>query len=61
MDKAYRVYVTDAVRLISENTAHYGGGSYISCRFADLYEPKKAETRTAEQVRDDIRAKIRAL
>lgn len=33
----------------------------MSYRFAELYEEKKVETRTAEQIRDDIRAKIRAL
>lgn len=63
MDKAYRVYISDAVRLISENTARYGGGRYVTARFADILdppEPVKVDDRPAVEIAADIwrRARI---
>ena len=50
-DKAYRIYVTDALRLISENTASSVGGKYITARFADVIAPPKEEdNRTCEEI-----------
>lgn len=51
---AYRVYVTDALRLTVENTAKYAGGSYIKARYIDIIEPKKQENRTGEEITADI-------
>ncbi len=47
---AYRVYVTDALRIISENTARVVSGNYIKLRFADAIKPQKEETRTSAEV-----------
>jgi hypothetical protein len=58
VDKAYRVYVTDALKAIAENTARYVGGGYIKARYADLIEPKPEETRTPEQIVDRMKEKI---
>lgn len=62
MDKAYRVYVTDALKAIAENTARYVGGGYIKARYADLIEPNiepnPEETRTPEQIVDRMKEKI---
>lgn len=33
---AYRIYVTDSLRMITENTAKFGGGSYMQARFAEI-------------------------
>lgn len=57
-DKAYRVYVTDALKMIGENTARYAGGGYLKVRFADLIDPKPAETRTPEQIIEHMKQKI---
>ena len=57
-DKAYRIYVTDALRLISENTASSVGGKYITARFADVIAPPKEEDdRTCEEITAEIIAR----
>ena len=38
--EAYRIYVTDALRIVAENTA----------RYADMIEPKKQDNRTCEEI-----------
>ena len=53
-DLAYRIYVTDCLRIISENTAKFGGGSYITAKFADIINPKPADNRTGEEIAADI-------
>ena len=52
--EAYRIYVTDALRVVSENTARYAGGGYIKARYADIIEPKKQDNRTCEEITADI-------
>lgn len=57
-DKAYRIYVTDTLRLISENTASSVGGKYITARFADVIAPPKEEdNRTCEEITAEIIAR----
>ena len=57
-DKAYRIYVADALRLISENTASSVGGKYITARFADVIAPPKEEdNRTCEEITAEILAR----
>lgn len=53
-DLAYRIYVTDCLRIISENTAKTGGGSYITAKFADIINPKPVDNRTGEEIAADI-------
>ena len=53
-EKAYRVYVTDALRLTVENTAKFAGGNYIKARYIDIIEPKKRDNRTCEEITADI-------
>ena len=53
-DLAYRIYVTDCLRIISENTAKIGGGSYITAKFADIINPKQFDNRTGEEIAADI-------
>ena len=53
-DLAYRIYVADCLRIISENTAKVGGGSYITAKFADIINPKPADNRTGEEIAADI-------
>lgn len=53
----YRVYVSDALKLITENTAKYARGSHLKNRWADIVEQKPVDTRTgAEIARDVIKA-----
>ena len=53
-DLAYRIYVTDCLRIISENTAKMGGGSYITAKLADIINPKHVDNRTGEEIAADI-------
>ena len=53
-DLAYRIYIADCLRILSENTAKVGGGSYITAKFADIINPKPVEKRTGEEIAADI-------
>ena len=53
-DLAYRIYVTDCLRIISENTAKMGGGSYITAKFEDIINLKPVDNRTGEEIAADI-------
>ena len=60
-EKAYKFYVTDALRLITENTAKANGGRYLQARYVEYVEPIKEETRTAEEVITSLKEKLRRL
>ena len=60
-EKAYKCYVTDALRIITENTAKANGGHYLQARYAEMIEPRKEETRTANEVIIDIKEKLKRL
>jgi hypothetical protein len=55
--EAYRIYVTDALRIVAENTAQYVSGNYIKARYADMIEPKKQDNRTCEEITADVVAR----
>ena len=42
--------MTDALRLICENTAKHVGGNYLKKRYAEMLAPQKEETRNSEEV-----------
>ena len=51
---AYRIYVTDALMYISENTAKSSGGQYLTKRYAEIIGEVKKDTRTGEEIATDI-------
>ena len=53
-DLAYRIYVTDCLRIISENAAKMCCGAYITAKFSDIINPKPADNRTGEEIAADI-------
>ena len=53
-DLAYRIYVTDCLRMISENAASGGGRSYMAAKFEDVVNPKPVDNRTGEELAADI-------
>ena len=57
-EKAHRVYVTDALKTITENTAKYASGSYMKVRYYDLENPKPVETRTPDEIIGNMKEKI---
>lgn len=46
--------MTDALRIVGENTARYASGDYIKARYVDIIEPKKQDNRTCEEITADI-------
>lgn len=58
--RLYEIYVTDALKAITENTVKMYGGSSLKLRYADLLENsnKQEETRTAEDIISNIKNKI---
>lgn len=57
-EEAYRIYISDGLRFISENTTHSAfecGGKYLNLRYYDLIYPAKQDTRTAEDIIDHIK------
>ena len=54
--KAYRIYVTDALRHIAQNTAKYVGGTYTKKRFVEVIEPPKKEKQVESP--DEVKARI---
>lgn len=51
---AYRIYVTDALKALSENTSHLAGGSAMCIRYAEMIHPTKVDARSAKEIADDI-------
>lgn len=60
-EKAYRIYVTDALKAIADNTANYNGGSTLSMRYADIISEEKPDERTEEEIINDIKGKLRKM
>lgn len=57
--KAYRLYVADALLLISENTARaVRDGRYLRERYVDMIKPKQEDPRTAEEIINSIKQKL---
>lgn len=57
---AYRIYISDALRTISENTAKFGGGGYMKVRFADIIMPRPEDDRTSDEIISHIKDKLRS-
>lgn len=59
MQDAWRLYVAEGVRMIAENTAKFAGGSYMTAKWADIVNPKPVETRTPEQVIEQVMTRLK--
>lgn len=57
-DHQYHVYVADALKAISENTAKWVGGTYMTMRYIDVIEPH-IEKRSADEIKEHIKDKLR--
>ena len=64
-EKLYRVYVTDALKALCDNTSKMISGKAVTMnmRYKDLIdnEPQKEDTRTAEEVINHITDKLQRL
>lgn len=58
-EKIYKIYVTDALKTISENTAGGQNRAAMTKRWIDLIEPKViTETRSAEEIISDFKSRL---
>ena len=53
-DLAYRIYVTDCLRMVAENTAKLSQGTYTATRFYDIINQKPVDNRTGEEIAANI-------
>mgnify|MGYP000026003879 CR=1 FL=1 len=61
-EKAYRVYMSDAILTVTETVARAFGGKYMGHRYIDLLEPpKQDETRSGGEIVEDVRSAIAAI
>ena len=49
-DLAYRIYVTDCLRMVTENTAKLSQGSYTAVKFYDIINPNPKDERSGEEI-----------
>ena len=57
-ETAYKMYVAEALRIITENTGKYAGGSYMKQRYIDIIDPKPEEKRTGSEIIDMLKNKL---
>ena len=58
-EQSYQHYVAECLRVITENTARFGGGSYIQLKLQDILDPKPVDNRTAADIIEGIRNKLK--
>ena len=46
---------------MTENTAKMGGGSYIQAKLQDILDPKPVDNRTADDIIEGIRNKLKEI
>lgn len=60
-EEAYRICVTESLRLISENSANLTGGKYYKLKYYDYAHPARqtqGEEQSAQEVIDRIKQKL---
>lgn len=51
-EKAYRLYIAETLRVLTENTARFAGG-YVQGR-CTVYDERHVENRTAQEIVEDV-------
>jgi hypothetical protein len=57
-EEVYRIYVTDALQVISQNTANLAGGKTIGIRYYDIIKPQQKEEANADEIINRIKDKL---
>lgn len=60
-DMAYRFFVTDELYYLNNNVVNMTGGSKMQTRFYEIINPPKNEDRTADDVINNIKNKLRKI
>lgn len=51
---AYKTYVAECMRMMTENTAKFAGGRYMSLSFGEMLRPKPIDNRTGDEIAMDV-------
>lgn len=52
--EAYKTYLAECLRMVTENTAKSAGGRYMNLSFAEMLHPKPEDARTSDEIVADI-------
>lgn len=53
-EELWRVYMANGMKMLTENTARFAGGSYLGTDFAEMIRPRKTDSREAEEIVKDV-------
>lgn len=54
-DELYRIYLTDSLKIIAENTAKFVGGKSLTKRYFDMTNDEKPKPeKSAEQIIEEV-------
>lgn len=48
------MYVTDALRIVTENTAKFASGGYLKHRYIDLIDPQPQDSRSGDEIAQEV-------
>jgi len=54
-EMTYRFYISEGIRVLTENSAHLYGGTTLTKSFLEVIKPQKEETRTADEIIDHFK------
>ena len=54
-EMAYRFYISEALKIMTANTAAQVGGMHLVKSFSEVLRPQKEETRTPKEIIDNIK------
>lgn len=57
--EAYRIYIAEAMRCISESVSKFSGGPFIVKKWADITNPKPEDTRSPGEVIDHMKERLK--
>ena len=57
-ENAVKIYYAECLRIMTENTAKIGGGSYIQVKLHEILDSKPVDNRTADDIIEGIRKKL---
>lgn len=52
--ESYRNYMAGCARILTENTAKFAGGNYMTMEYDDVIHPKPKDNRTADDIVNEL-------
>ncbi len=53
-DLAYRIFVSEGLRILTENTAKMVQGAYLTVNYLDIIDPKPKDERSGAEIASDV-------